>query len=195
MRIKLLMVLILSLFLVSCGGSNLKTAILQTNLGTIEIELFSEQMPITTNNFIDLAKRGFYDSTRFHRVIGPNQVPPKGFMIQGGDPLSKEPSKKFLWGTGGPGYEIKDEFVAGLSNLRGTIAMANHGPNTGGSQFFINLQDNTYLDFDKPPLSSQHPVFGKVVKGIGIIDKIAAVDTDEQDKPLTDVIIEKIIIK
>lgn len=172
----------------------MKTAVLETNLGIIELELFTEQMPITTQNFIDLAQKGFYDGTKFHRVIGPAQAPPNGFMIQGGDPLSKDNSKQFVWGTGGPGYVIKDEFVTGLSNIRGTIAMANHGPNTGGSQFFINLQDNSYLDFDKPPLSSQHPVFGRVVQGMDVIDKIARVSVDDQDRPLEEVIIDKVVI-
>src|SRR3989338_2207999 len=209
---KIILIFVFSLFLLSCalekekinspltsskisGGSSMKTAVLETSLGAIKIDLFTEQMPLTTKNFIDLAEKGFFDGTRFHRVIGPAKAPPNGFMIQGGDPLSKDVSKKFSWGTGGPGYEIKDEFVAGLSNVRGTIAMANHGPNTGGSQFFINLQDNSYLDFDKPPLSSQHPVFGKVVKGMDVVDKIARVKTDSQDKPLEDVVIKKVKIK
>ena len=159
----------------------MKTAVLETNLGTIEIELYTEKMPITTQNFIVLAEKGFYDGTRFHRVISK-------FMIQGGDSLSKDVSKTNLWGTGGPGYQIKDEFDAELSNLPGTIAMANSGPNTGGSQFFINLVGNTYLD-------SKHPVFGKVVKGMDIVEKIGQVKTDSRDKPIEDVIIEKITIK
>ena len=175
--------------LVSCGGiPKMKTAVLETNLGTIEIELFTEQMPKTTKNFIDLAEKGFFDGTKFHRVIA-------GFMVQGGDPLSKENSQKHLWGTGGPGYEIRDEFVEGISNTRGTISMANHGPNTGGSQFFINLVDNTFLDFDKQPTSSKHPVFGKVVKGMEVVDKISNVAKDSQDKPLEDVVVEKVRIK
>lgn len=175
--------------LVSCEGyPKVKTAILETNLGTIEIELFTEKMPITTKNFIDLAEKGFFDGTKLHRVISE-------FMIQGGDPLSKDDSKKNLWGTGGPGYEIKDEFVEDLSNVRGTIAMANHGSNTGGSQFFINLVDNTYLDFNKQPLSSKHPVFGKVVAGMEVVDKIGRVEIDAQDRPVEDVILEKVKIK
>lgn len=173
----------------------MKTAVLETSLGTIQIELFTEQMPVTTKNFIELAEKKFYDGTRFHRVIGPAKAPPNGFMIQGGDPWSKDSAQKVLWGTGGPGYEIKDEFAEGLSNVRGTIAMANHGPNTGGSQFFINLQDNSYLDFDKQPLTSQHPVFGKVVKGMDVVDKIAKVKTDSENRPLEDVVVEKVRIK
>src|SRR3989344_9702828 len=100
---------------------------LQTTEGEIVIELY-DNMPITTGNFVKLVNEGFYDGVIFHRVI-------EDFMIQGGDPTGT--------GTGGPGYEIKDEFVKGSSNLRGTISMANAGPNTGGSQFFINLKDNT----------------------------------------------------
>lgn len=159
----------------------MKTAVLETNLGTVEIELFTDKTPETTQNFITLAEKGFFDGTKFHRVIA-------GFMIQGGDPLSKDDSQKYLWGTGGPGYEIKDEFVKDLSNVRGTISMANHGPNTGGSQFFINVVDNTFLDF-------KHAVFGKVTKGMDIVDKIGNADTDSQDKPLDDVVVAKVTIK
>jgi len=138
-------------------------AVLETNKGDIEIELFMDKMPITAGNFKKLAEEGFYDGIRFHRVID-------NFMIQAGDPLSKDESQKELWGTGGPGYTIEDEFVPGLSNVRGTIAMANIGqPNTGGSQFFINTVDNIGLDFDKPPATSKHPVFGKVVEGMDIV--------------------------
>lgn len=181
------MVLLSAVLLVACGG-NMDTAVFETSMGTIEIELFVEQMPITTKNFIDLAQKGYYDGTKFHRVIN-------SFMVQGGDPLSKDNSQKHLWGTGGPGYEIQDEFNETLSNTRGTLAMANRGPNTGGSQFFINLVDNSFLDSNKPPLSSKHPVFGKVVKGMDVVDKIAAVQKDSQDKPLEDVVITKVTIK
>lgn len=157
-----------------------RTAVFETNLGTFKVELFENQMPITTKNFIDLAEKGFYDNTKFHRVI-------EDFMIQGGDPLSKDNSLKARWGTGGPGYKIKDEFADVLSNVRGTIAMANAGPDTGGSQFFINVVDNTFLD-------SKHPVFGKVVEGMDVVDKIVAVKTDRQDKPMEDVVVEKVTI-
>ncbi len=159
------------------GNETMKNniAILETNQGTIKIELFQDTMPITTKNFIDLASKGFYDGTRIHRVIPQ-------FMIQGGDPLTQDLNQKKLWGTGGPGYDIKDEFVKGLSNARGTIAMANHGPNTGGSQFFINVVDNTFLD-------GKHPVFGKVVEGMDVADKISLVKRDAQDRPLQDVVI------
>ncbi|KKW18414.1 MAG: Peptidylprolyl isomerase [Parcubacteria group bacterium GW2011_GWB1_50_9] len=162
-------------------------AIFKTAKGNIEIELFMDGTPITAENFIKLAKSGFYDGTKFHRVI-------KGFMIQGGDPNSKgtDTSK---YGFGGSGYTIQDEFVAGLSNVRGTIAMANTGqPNSGGSQFFINLADNTGLDFDKPPFTSSHPVFGKVIKGTDVVDAIAGVRTGASDIPLTPITIESVTI-
>lgn len=160
---------------------------IMTNRGEIIIELYADKMPITTENFLKLAGEGFYNGTKFHRVI-PN------FMIQGGDPNSKSDNTLF-YGTGGPGYTIKDEFVPGLSNLRGTIAMANTGqPNSGGSQFFINLVDNTGLDFDKPPLTSSHPVFGRVVKGMDVVDAIAKVPTGERDIPQEPVIIERIVL-
>ena len=177
---KAILLLTITLFLVSCGGSTMKTAIFETNIGTFEIELFTEQMPITTKNFIDLAEQGFYDNTKFHRVI-------KGFMIQGGDPLSKDNTKKQFWGTGDPGYKIKDEFGE-VGNVKGTIAMANAGPNTGGSQFFINTVNNDFLD-------GKHPVFGKVVSGMNIVEKISKVAKDSQDKPLENVVVTKITIK
>src|SRR3989344_2183738 len=136
---------------------------LQTTEGEIVIELY-DNMPITTGNFVKLVNEGFYDGTIFHRVIG-------NFMIQGGDPQGT--------GMGGPGYKIKDEFTKTDSdkNNRGTIAMANAGPNTGGSQFFINLVNNNFLD-------GKHPAFGKVVKGMDVIDAIAKVETDANDKPI-----------
>jgi peptidylprolyl isomerase len=157
-----------------------KTAVFETSMGTFKVELFTEQMPITTQNFIELAQKGFYDNTKFHRVI-------EDFMIQGGDPLSKDNSKKNYWGTGGPGYKIKDEFGE-VGNIRGTISMANAGPNTGGSQFFINVVDNTFLD-------GKHPVFGQVIEGMDVVDEIVAVETDSGDKPVEAVVVKKITIK
>lgn len=172
-----------ALLLVSCGGPAMKnrTAVFETSMGTFKVELFTQDMPITTQNFMDLVEKGFYDNTKFHRVI-------EGFMIQGGDPLSKDDSMKARWGTGGPGYKIKDEFAKELSNIRGTIAMANAGPNTGGSQFFISVVDNTFLD-------GKHPVFGKIVEGMEVVDEIVAVEIDRQDKPVKDVVVEKISIQ
>ena len=161
-----------------------------TNRGEIEIELFGEDMPITVSNFVDLANDGFYDNTKFHRVIS-------GFMIQGGDPNSREDDTT-QYGTGGPGYTIQDEFVTGdhLRNERGTIAMANTGqPNSGGSQFFINVADNTQLDFDREPQASRHPVFGTVISGMDVIDEIEQVATDGRDIPEEPVIIESITIR
>jgi len=149
---------------------------LETSQGEIVIELYSE-MPVTAGNFEKLVSEGFYDGVIFHRIIS-------GFMLQGGDPTGT--------GMGGPGYVIKDEFTnTDLDkNNRGTISMANAGPNTGGSQFFINLVDNNFLD-------GKHPVFGKVIdtlkgtSGMDVIDKIAKVETNSQDKPLEDVVIVK----
>ncbi len=180
--ITILIILSLTLFLLSCGGKFMgnKIAVFETNMGSIEIELFEDKMPVTTKNFVDLVEKGFYDGTKFHRVIS-------GFMIQGGDPLTKDNTKKEFWGTGDPGYKIKDEF-GDVGNNVGMIAMANAGPNTGGSQFFINLVNNNFLD-------SKHPVFGKVVEGIDVVEKIGAVQTGARDVPVDDVIIKKIIIK
>jgi len=164
-------------------------AILETNKGTIEIELYDDAMPITAGNFMKLINEGFYDGIKFHRVI-------EGFMIQGGDPITKT-AEVGRYGTGGPGYAIPDEHIAGdkLSNVRGTISMANSGPNSGGSQFFINLNDNTNLDYDKQPLQSKHPVFGRVVAGMDVVDAIAVVETGPTDLPLEEVVIEKATIK
>lgn len=159
-----------------------------TNLGNFTLELYEDEMPITAGNFIELAESGFYDDIKFHRVIS-------GFMIQGGDPNTKTDEVN-TYGTGGPGYAIPDEHVAGdkLTNIRGTISMANSGPNSGGSQFFINVADNINLDFDKQPLSSKHPVFGQVIDGMEVVDAIAEVERDERDLPLEPVIIESVSI-
>ncbi len=165
-------------------------AVLETNQGTVEIELYKDTMPITAGNFEKLVKEGYYDGIKFHRVID-------GFMIQGGDPLTKDDSQTARWGTGGPGYSIPDEHIAGplLTNVRGTISMANAGPNSGGSQFFINLVDNTGLDFDKQPLSSKHPVFGRVIKGMEVVDAIGGVAVGAGDRPLSPVVITKATIR
>ena len=150
--------------------------ILHTTMGDITLKM-NEDMPITTGNFVKLAKEGFYDGTIFHRVID-------GFMIQGGDPTGT--------GMGGPGYTIEDEFGKGHSNVRGTISMANTGrPNSGGSQFFINTVDNKYLDKEDPRTPSSHPVFGEVVSGMDVVDRIGRVETDRRDRPLEDVKILK----
>lgn len=146
--------------------------ILETNFGNIVIELDDKNMQITTSNFEKLVKKGFYDNTIFHRIIN-------GFMIQGGDPTGT--------GYGDPGYKIKDEFSKNNKNNIGTIAMANAGPDTGGSQFFINLVNNNFLD-------TKHPVFGKVIEGTDVVDKIAQVKTDSNNRPLSDVKIIKATI-
>jgi peptidylprolyl isomerase len=147
-------------------------ALLETNMGNIEIELFEKEMPVTAGNFRKLVEKGFYNGVIFHRVI-------KDFMIQGGDPTGT--------GMGGPGYSIKDEFSKNNRNDRGTISMANAGPNTGGSQFFINLVNNNYLD-------KKHPVFGKIVKGMDVVDKIGSSKTDAGDRPVNKVVINKATI-
>lgn len=144
------------------------TVLLQTTMGDVTIELF-DGMPITTGNFTTLVKKGFYDGTIFHRVID-------GFMIQGGDPEGT--------GYGGPGYAIKDELPPENRNARGTISMANSGPNTGGSQFFINVVDNHKLN-------PKHPAFGKVVAGMDVVDRIAKVSKDADDRPRKPVTIKK----
>lgn len=164
-------------------------AVFTTNKGTFELELFEDQMPITVGNFTKLAGEGFYNGTKFHRVID-------GFMIQGGDPNSKTDATT-TYGQGGPGYTIQDEFVSApdLSNTRGSIAMANTGqPNSGGSQFFIDTVDNTGLDFDKEPLTSKHPVFGHVISGMDVIDAISKTKTGPRDIPVDPVIIESVNI-
>lgn len=177
----LYVVVLASIFLGGCVGNNSvnRIAIIDTSMGIIKVELFEDKTPITAGNFIKLASEGFYDGLIFHRVIA-------NFMIQSGCPKGD--------GTGGPGYTIKDEFHEDLSNIRGTISMANHGPNTGGSQWFINVVDNTYLDYNKEPLSSKHAVFGKVIEGMDVVDAISKVETDENDKPLEDVVINSITI-
>ncbi len=161
------------------GQTNSTSVVMKTSMGDIGIELFTDSAPITAGNFLKLATEDFYDNTKFHRVIDR-------FMIQGGDPNSKDDSKKSLWGTGGPGYSIADEFGQGLSNVRGTLSMANSGPNSGGSQFFINTADNIYLD-------GKHAVFGKVTSGMEVVDAISKVETGPNDVPQTPVIILDIV--
>lgn len=158
-----------------------------TNYGNFKAEIYTSKSPITAGNFISLVEDGFYDGTRFHRVI-------EDFMIQGGDPQSKNTSLASRWGTGGPGYTIEDEFIQGLSNTVGTLSMANSGPQSGGSQFFINVADNTFLDFNQQPLSSKHPVFGKVIEEMDVVMQISTVQTAAADRPAEDVIIESIKI-
>ncbi|WP_278502527.1 peptidylprolyl isomerase [Mitsuokella multacida] len=152
-----------------------RIAVFETNLGNFSVELFEDETPITTENFIDLAEKGFYDGVIFHRVID-------GFMIQGGDPEGT--------GMGGPGYTIEDEFRDDLRfDGEGILAMANTGmPHTGGSQFFITL--------DKTPwLNGHHTIFGKVKEGMDVVRRIGHSETDMADRPLEDVVIKTIEIK
>ena len=164
------------------------TALLETSLGNIKVELFTDQMPITANNFIKLAESGFYDGLHFHRVI------PK-FMVQFGCPYSKDP-KSPLAGTGdGPDGNIKDEFTAKISNEPGTLSMANTGaPNSGSCQFFINTVHNSFLDWFTPG-QSRHPVFGKVIEGMDVVKKIETTPTDGDDRPRTPVRMNKVTIQ
>lgn len=156
---------ILAYFLFLNNPKTNKQVLLETSLGNITLEMFDSTMPITTSNFEKLISRGFYNGIIFHRVI-PN------FMIQSGDPQGT--------GRGGPGYTIQDEFTENNSNDRGTISMANAGPDTGGSQFFINIVNNNYLD-------SKHPVFGRVIKGMEVVEAISSVPRDKNDKPLQEI--------
>lgn len=136
-----------------------KQATITTTKGAITIELYREQAPVTTANFLSLAKSGFYNDIVFHRVI-------EDFMAQVGDPLTKDAGKKAMWGTGGPGYTIPDEFGTGLTHdSEGIVSMANSGPNTGGSQFFITFGPTTWLD-------GKHAIFGKVTQGLDVLKQI-----------------------
>jgi|SRR3989344_3209191 len=152
------------------SGNEGTRVLLETSEGDITLELYAN-MPVTAGNFEKLVNSGFYNGIIFHRVI-------PSFMIQGGDPTGT--------GSGGPGYTIKDEFTKTERdrNDRGTIAMANAGSNTGGSQFFINLVNNNFLD-------GKHPVFGKVVSGMDVVDKIGKTQTNGEDRPLKEVKIIK----
>ena len=164
------------------------TATLETSLGNIEVELFVDQMPITANNFIKLAKSGFYDGLHFHRVID-------GFMIQFGCPHSRDPKSPNA-GTGdAPHGTIKDEHTAKISNEPGTLSMANTGaPNSGSCQFFINTVHNSFLDWFSPG-DSKHPVFGKVTSGMDVLKKIETTPTDGDDRPRTPVRMNKITVQ
>jgi len=143
---------------------------LDTTMGIMKIKLFVEEAPKTTDNFKKLVSDGFYDGTVFHRVI-------KGFMIQGGDPEGT--------GRGGPGYTIDDEFGPGLKHdKKGILSMANAGPDTGGSQFFITLGPT-------PHLNGKHAIFGEVIEGIDVLDKIGSTQTGAQDRPTTEIKITK----
>ncbi len=153
-------------------------AILETNYGNIVVEFYQDEAPQTVKNFQKLAAEGFYNDVKFHRVI-------KDFMIQAGDPLSKDDAKKDFWGTGGPGYKFPDE-INNHKLVKGSVAMANSGPDTNGSQFFIVTAPAT------PWLDGKHTNFGFVVEGMDVVEKISQVETDERDRPVQPVIIEGI---
>jgi peptidyl-prolyl cis-trans isomerase B (cyclophilin B) len=150
----------------------MNSATIQTNHGTIDLELFGEDAPKTVDNFTKLSRDGFYDGVIFHRVI-------PDFMIQGGDPTGT--------GSGGPGYQFEDEFNQHKVE-RGALAMANAGPNTNGSQFFIVTADAC------PWLDGKHTVFGRVTSGMDVVDGISQLETDARDRPREDVRIESIAL-
>ena len=177
-------IVILTLLLTSCGGkmnidtNKQYTAVMKTNYGDIEIQLLPKDAPLAVNNFVTLARKGFYDGIIFHRVV-------KGFMIQTGDPTGT--------GTGGTGYKFKDELPTTLDYTRGTVAMANSGPNTNGSQFFIMLADYSNK------LPKNYTIFGKVSSGMDIVDRIGVVPvklsaSGEKSAPAVDVHIITITI-
>ena len=149
-------------------------AVIDTTMGRIVIELLPNEAPKTVENFVKLAKQGFYNNVIFHRVI-------PGFMIQGGDPTGT--------GTGGPGYDFADEFSPALRHDGpGVVSMANRGPNTNGSQFFITLAATSWLD-------GKHTIFGRVVEGMPIVERIAGVDRNAQDRPVKDVVMTNVRIE
>jgi cyclophilin family peptidyl-prolyl cis-trans isomerase len=165
------------------------TATLSTSLGDVEIELFTDKMPITAGNFIKLAKAGFYDGLHFHRVIG-------SFMIQFGCPHSRDPNSPRAGTGNAPDGTIKDEHPdnAKISNEPGTLSMANTGrPDSGSCQFFINTVHNHYLDWFTPG-ASKHPVFGKVIKGMDVIKKIETSKTGAGDRPVTPIQMVKVTV-
>ena len=144
-----------------------------TTLGTFSAEMFEDVAPKTAGNFMKLVRDGYYDGIIFHRVIDE-------FMIQGGDPTGT--------GTGGPGYTIEDEFGPGLSHTsEGVFSMANAGPNSGGSQFFITLAATPWLD-------GKHAIFGKVISGMDVVSEIGRVSTNPADRPLEDVVMESVTV-
>lgn len=173
---KYVILALLLLLLAGCSAGieedgTMKTRIeLDTSMGKMTVRLYDDLVPRTAGNFKKLVEQGYYDSTIFHRII-------KDFMIQGGDPTGT--------GTGGPGYTIPDEFHPSLKHDRkGLLSMANAGPNTGGSQFFITLVPTPWLD-------GRHAVFGEVIEGIEVVDRMGAVETGSGDRPVEDVVILK----
>ena len=156
-------------------------ATIETSKGPIKLKLFASEVPFTVANFVNLAERGFFNGLTFHRVIND-------FMIQAGCPYSR-PGSSGRPGTGGPGYKFGDEFVPELRhNKAGILSMANAGKNTNGSQFFITLVPTPWLD-------GKHTVFGKVVAGLDVVKEIGSVETGAMDKPVDDVIMNKVTIE
>ncbi|MFT4309058.1 MAG: peptidylprolyl isomerase [Candidatus Woesearchaeota archaeon] len=174
MAIKIIMVMMITFLVAACTSSHGNPkAVIETNYGTMTLELYKDKAPITVENFMNLTRQGFYDNLTFHRVI-------EGFMIQGGDPRGD--------GTGGPGYSIPDEFHPELRHDSiGILSMANAGPNTGGSQFFITLDATPWLD-------DRHSVFGKFIEGEDVLLSIGRVSTGARDVPIEPVIISTIRI-
>ena len=145
-----------------------------TSRGNFVAEIFEDKVPATAENFLSLVKKGYYDGVIFHRII-------EDFMIQGGDPTGT--------GMGGPGYTIKDEFAQGLvHDEKGLLSMANAGPNTGGSQFFITLAETPWLD-------GRHAIFGKIVEGLEVIAEIGCAETDFRDRPVEQIVMTKVSVK
>lgn len=199
---KALALLLFSFLLINCGGMNTETknqtntnvlkesktmtdpkndtltvAVLQTTMGVIEIELYADKAVKTVQNFVGLAEKKYYDGVIFHRVID-------NFMIQGGDPTGTGMGGESIWGK-----PFEDEVRTGLKHTsEGILSMANAGPNTNGSQFFITLKDTPWLD-------GKHTVFGKVINGIDVVRAIGKVKTNQNDKPLTDVVMQKVTIE
>lgn len=171
MKKYLLICYLTALFSLVAKTSNAQTEVtFYTNMGDFVVEMYDTLQPITAGNFINLVNEKFYDGIIFHRVIDD-------FVIQGGDPTGT--------GSGGPGYTIPDEFDPNTSNVQGALGMANAGPNTGGSQFFVNLVDNTYLD-------PNYPVFGIVKSNFSVVDAIGNVPTNNNDRPLIPVIMDSV---
>jgi cyclophilin family peptidyl-prolyl cis-trans isomerase len=220
MRAPLLAVLVLGMALAGCTGGNPPgptgtTAppampvhvVMNTSMGDIRLVLFADKTPVTVQSFVNLSASHFYDGTRFHRVI-------KDFMDQGGDPLSKDPSAADRWGTGGPGFTIEDEFpckdgfvshkvpgpnqpsecashggLVSTFDVPGVLAMANTGQtHTGGSQWFITAAKTNWLD-------GHHTIFGAVEGGLDVVFAINATPTDDRDRPLTDVVVNRVTVQ
>ena len=178
MRVSSKLIGVLAGILIMAGSAkadvNRPKAIIKTTLGTMTVELFKDKAPKTVENFTTLAKKGFYNGIIFHRVI-------PGFMIQTGDPSGN--------GTGGPGYQFADEFGPGLKHDGpGILSMANSGPNTNGSQFFITVAATPWLD-------GRHAIFGRVIEGMDVAQKIAAAPHNANDKPNTDIKMEEVTIQ